>query len=121
MMTTAATRRLPPPPPSARAVERRTHERYELLAQVELRKQDVVAILAVANVSQGGMLLRRTVDDVEIAKGDQVSVYLDVDATSVTLDAVVVRVGPEQVALMWTTNAPAALVQLEQLLAALAR
>lgn len=109
----------PPLPPGA---ERRRHERFELLAQVELRRAGEVSLLPVANISAGGMLVKLEGDALaDIAVGEQVSVFLDIsdapEPIAVTLDAAVVRVnGVASVALKWTTTESATLAQLAKLL-----
>jgi hypothetical protein len=101
----------PPLPPGA---ERRRHERFELLAQVELRRNAEVSVLPVANISAGGMLIKLEGGELaDIAVGEQVNVFLDVtdlpEPISLTIDATVVRLhGVASVALRWTsTNNPA--------------
>jgi len=118
-----ATAKRPPLPPGA---ERRKFERFELLAQVELRRHGEVYLLPVVNISAGGMLVR--IDDgslTDIAVDERVNVYLEVadfaEPLTMTMEAVVVRVGmvddaPVGVALMWTSVNGSALVQLAKLL-----
>ncbi|HEU4615692.1 MAG TPA: PilZ domain-containing protein, partial [Kofleriaceae bacterium] len=55
MGSSVPARARPPLPPGA---ERRRHERFELLAQVEVRRMAEVSVLPVANISAGGMLVR---------------------------------------------------------------
>ena len=111
----------PPLPPGA---ERRRFERFELLAQVQLRLRDDVAILPIVNISAGGMLLRMEAGDLPgVGVDQQVSVFLDVDLfaepISLTMDATVVRVLPGQpatVGLMFTSSDPREVQKLAKLL-----
>lgn len=47
--------RPPPPPPPGN--ERRAHQRYELLAQVQITRQSEVHILSTSNISRGGFFI----------------------------------------------------------------
>jgi hypothetical protein len=107
--------RRPPPPPGA---ERRRSERVELLAQVQLRRGDgEVALLPVANISAGGVLLRVEPGTMPrgLRVGGPVGVYLDLGGDlSLDGEAEVVRLdllgGPGRspgIALMWTSSDPA--------------
>src|SRR5689334_4601843 len=101
----------PPLPPGA---ERRRFERFELLAQVELRLHGEVVVLPIVNIAAGGILLRMELDDVAgIGMDEHVSVFLDVhdmpQPITISMDATVVRVVPgasPSVALMWTSANP---------------
>lgn len=109
----------PPLPPGG---ERRRSERFELLAQVELRRHAEVTLLPVANISAGGMLIRLEGGQLaDIAVGELVSVFLDVsdlpEPIVVTLEAKVVRVnGVSSIALMWTSTNPEMVAQLGKLI-----
>ena len=115
----------PPPPPSP-PPERRQSERVELLAQVELRHGDgEVALLPVANISAGGVLLRLEEGVLPAVRvGDAVGVFLDVgDDMTFEVDAEVVRLDvaddpdrPVAVALMWSSADPAFAARLAQAL-----
>lgn len=100
-------RRTPPLPPRA---ERRKADRVELFAQVELRTHDEVRILSVTNISAGGVLLQN--DGIEIDPGDTVSVSVDANDISFTLDATVIRCNATDLAVQWTSNDCEALTRL---------
>ncbi|HLU65389.1 MAG TPA: PilZ domain-containing protein [Kofleriaceae bacterium] len=119
----------PPPPPGS---ERRRSPRFEVLAQVELRRGDgEVVILPVANISAGGVLLRIEPGMLlrGLRVGDPVGVYVDLGGeVSFDVDAEVVRVdllgGPGRepgIALMWTSTDPAFATTLARVLEAQAR
>src|SRR5687768_7762846 len=115
----------PPPPPRS---ERRAHERYDLLAQVELEGGGEVAVLQVANISAGGIRLqigRR--EPMPTRVGQAVQLYLDLGddadgAVALRARAEVVRVdlgGPDRdpsIALMWTSSDPDTSRQLTRVL-----
>ncbi len=104
------------------------HERFPLMAQLELRHGSDVSVLPVSNISAGGVLVG--VGQLELVRarpGDQVEVFLDPmdegDDVSVRAVAEVVRVdsGREPgIALMWASNDPDVLARLSRLLAYLA-
>lgn len=108
-------------PPSPES-ERRQHERFELLAQVELRRGDQVATFTVINISAGGVLLRND-SEVEVSTGETIRLHLDVPTLNVSfsIDATVVRVVaatsklPARAA-MWKSSDRAATDALTQLL-----
>jgi hypothetical protein len=106
----AVPRQSRPKPPLPPGAERRQYERFELLAQVELRRKGEVSLLPVANISAGGMAVRLEGGELaDIAIGEPVSVFLEVsdlpEPIAVTLDASVVRVnGVSSVALKWTST-----------------
>jgi c-di-GMP-binding flagellar brake protein YcgR len=117
----------PPPPPGR---NRRRHVRYELFAQVEVRRGDDVSILPVVNISAGGVLLQLSADEpVSAQPGAVVTVFLDVDLggepLTIELDAEVVRLAPGDashaptMALMWTSDDPAVAQQLMAILSRL--
>ena len=104
-------------------VERRQFERFELLAQVELRMRGEVVVLPIVNISAGGVLLSVEDDQLPgVGIDEQVSVFLDVDEMpfSINMDATVVRVIPGEskgIALMWTSSNPNEVAKLARLLA----
>jgi hypothetical protein len=120
-------RNKPPLPPGA---ERRRSERIELLAQVELRRHDDVAVLPTINVSAGGMLVGLEHGALhDVAVGEDVHIFLATDdygePIEVAMDATVVRViesagHPTAVAVMWSSKDPRAVGQLAKLLAHIA-
>jgi hypothetical protein len=111
----------PPLPPGA---ERRRFERFELLAQVELRMRGEVVVLPIVNISAGGILLRIDRDLAGVGVDEQVSVFLDItdiaEPIMLTMDATVVRViageTSTSIALMWTSTSGEAVGKLAKLL-----
>ena len=111
----------PPLPPGA---ERRRFERFELLAQVELRMRGEVVVLPIVNISAGGILLRIDRDLAGVGVDEQVSVFLDItdmpEPIMLTMDATVVRVivgeTSTSIALMWTSTSGDAVGKLAKLL-----
>ena len=102
--------------------ERRQYERFELLAQVELRHSNEVETLATINISAGGLLLRND-RNVKFEIGEQIRIGFDVPelAPAFAIDATVVRVvgptaKPGLLAAMWTSSDPAATEGLAQIL-----
>jgi hypothetical protein len=102
--------------------ERREHERFELLAQVELRRGGDVETLPAINISAGGLLLRND-HNVAFEIGETIRVHFDVpDLTPpFAIDAVVIRViamtsRPAALAAMWTSSDSAATASLAQML-----
>lgn len=102
--------------------ERRQHERYELLAQVELRRADQVAAFTVLNVSASGVLLRND-HGIEVSTTEIIRLHFDIPELGLlfSIDATVVRVvaptsKPGAVAAMWTSSDPAASASLAELL-----
>ena len=74
----AGTQHKQPPPPCPGSVERRRHERYPLLAQVELQANSEILVLEAHNISMGGMYLAAGADDlIDVSRGDRVELYLD--------------------------------------------
>lgn len=124
MPTPTPARPQPPGPPPR--IERRGAERYELLAQVELRRHGEIFVLPVVNISASGMLVRVDDDSLpDLEVQEQVSIYVELldlpDPIAVTLDAVVVRVAmegtrPTGVAVMWKPLPRDARAQLVKLL-----
>lgn len=113
------TGRKPPPPP--RAGERREHERYELWAQLELRQGGEVWVLAVRDISAGGIYVELGANErAAVRAGDRLTICLDLgenDAGAplrLETEVEVVRVvlpGPGRpggFGVMWTTADPAA-------------
>ena len=102
--------------------ERRQHERYELLARVELRHSGQAETLVTINISAGGLLLRND-HDVAVEIGDTLRIVLDAPelAPAFAIDAKVVRViaatgKPGLIAAMWTSSDAAAIESLGQIL-----
>jgi hypothetical protein len=102
--------------------ERREHERFELLARVELRYGDEVETFVVINISAGGVLLRND-RNVQRAIGDRIRITLDAPelAPVFSIDATIVRVvaptsKPALLAAMWTSSDAAASAALGQIL-----
>jgi len=107
---------------SGPGAERRQHERFELLAQVELRRGGDLEAFTVLNISAGGLLLRND-RNVEFTIGEAIRVHLDVPELSIAfaLDAKVIRVvgptsKPAALAAMWTSSDVEASASLAQLL-----
>jgi hypothetical protein len=104
------------------SAERRHHERFELLAQVELHRGGQLETLTVLNVSAGGLLLRND-HDVELVLGEVIRVHFDVPQLSLAfaIDARVIRIvaptaKPPALAAMWSSSDAAASAGLAQLL-----
>ena len=102
--------------------ERRQHERFELLAQVELRHSGQIETLPTINISAGGLLLRND-RNVKIEIGEQIRIVFDVPqlAPAFTIEATVVRVvaatsKPALLAAMWSSSDAAATHGLSQIL-----
>lgn len=102
--------------------ERRHHERFELLAVVELRRGGDLETLTVLNISAGGLLLRND-HNVEFTMGEPIRIHLDVPQLSIVfaMDARVIRIvaptaKPAALAAMWTSSDAEAAASLAQLL-----
>ncbi len=102
--------------------ERREHERFELLARVQLSLGDEVETFAVINISAGGLLLRND-RNVQRAVGERIRVTIDAPelAPAFSIDARIVRVvgptsKPALLAAMWTSNDATANASLGQIL-----
>jgi c-di-GMP-binding flagellar brake protein YcgR len=102
--------------------ERREHERFELLARVELSVGDQVETFVVINISAGGLLLRND-RNIQIAVGERIRITIDAPelAPAFSIDARIVRiVGPTSkpalIASMWTSSDAAASAALGQIL-----
>lgn len=116
----------PPPPPGSR--ERRKHERFELLAQIELRYGDEVSILPVSNISAGGVAVTLSPGQLPgVAMREEVNVFIHHEGHEVTGIGEVVRIGHggggklPSFALMWTSEDPEFSTKLGALLASLKR
>jgi hypothetical protein len=123
-----APRKPPPPPPGAPA---RRHPRFELIAQVELRRGEEVVVLPVGNISAGGVFVKlERGASLGLSSGDAVSVFVAAEEGDEDLafgmDAVVVHVDggggdrPAGVGLMWTSTDAAPVAILSRLLGRLA-
>lgn len=102
--------------------ERREHERFELLAQVELSHGGQLETLVAINISAGGVLLRND-DNVPFTIGESIRVHFDVPelTSKFTLNAKVIRVvaptaRPAALAVMWTSSDASATAALGQML-----
>jgi hypothetical protein len=102
--------------------ERRHFERFELLAQVELRRDGHVEPLTVLNISAGGVLLRND-RNVDFTMGDMIRLHFDIPELGLafSIDARVVRVvaattKPAVLAAMWSSSDDASGAGLAQLL-----
>jgi c-di-GMP-binding flagellar brake protein YcgR len=101
--------------------DRRQHERYELLVQVELTRPDRSERLTVINISAGGVLLRND-RNVALNMAEHIRVRFDVPdlAPAFSIEAKVVRIVTPAakaalVGAMWTSQdaeAGAALAEL---------
>ena len=101
---------------------RRQHERFELLARLELGHGAQIETFVAINISAGGLLLRND-RDVAIDLGARVRIVIDVPelAPAFTIDATIVRVvapttKPGLIAAMWTSSDAVATAALGQLL-----
>lgn len=119
--------RKPPPPPGS---ERRKHERFELIAQLELSHGGEVSLLPVKDISAGGLFIELVPTEmIRVHAHDEVSVFLDLGADAsgapltLSANAEVVRVdlgGPGRSAgfgLMWKSSDPELFTQLGRILA----
>jgi len=107
---------------TARVDERRQHERFEVVARVELERGGHATTLTVLNISAGGVLLRND-DNAEFEIGQSIRIRFDVPelTSAFEIDATIVRVvAPTTklpvVAAMWTSSDAAATSGLGQLL-----
>lgn len=107
----------PPTPPGR---DRRRHTRYDIFAQIQLRRGADVSVLPVLNISAGGVLVELAEGEhPAVRPGETVDVFLDTgdleqdSSESFETAAEVVRVdlgGPGRrptIALMWTSDDPA--------------
>lgn len=108
-------RRQPPPPPGT--ANRRSHPRYELLAQVELDSHDGdVTLLEVGNLSLGGLFVLAE-EGFTLIPGERVHVFIDLDDdVELRAPAEVVRSTEAGIALMWVTRDPDVAADLTRLL-----
>ena len=102
--------------------ERRQHERFELVVQVTLRRDEASETLTVINISAGGVLLRND-RNVEVSVGGTIHVQFEVTelGASFAIEAQVIRVvaattKPGLLAAMWTSSDAAANAALSELL-----
>ena len=102
--------------------ERREHERFELLAQVELRHSSHIETLVVINISAGGLLVRND-RNIELAVGERIRITIDAPelAPAFSIDATIVRVvaptaKPGLLAAMWTSSDAIATASLGEIL-----
>jgi len=102
--------------------ERREHERFELLARVELSHGGQVETFVVINISAGGLLLRND-HNLQIAIGERIRISLDAPelAPAFTIDAKIVRVVGQTakaglLAAMWISSDTSATAALGQIL-----
>ena len=106
--------------------ERRQHERFELLAQVELSSGDRVGTMTTINISAGGVFLRND-GNVAFEVGDEIRVRFEVpDLVAFTIGARIIRVVAQTakaaaLAAMWTSSDAVATNALGQLLWSLKR
>lgn len=107
--------------------ERRDHERYDLFAQVELRRAGQIETCTILNISASGLLARND-HGVEVSSGEIVRIHFDIPELTLafSIDATVVRVvaataKPAAFAAMWTSSDAAAIASLSELLWKLAR
>ncbi len=102
--------------------ERRQHERFELVARVELCHGDHVEAFVVINISAGGILLLNDRNAQRVV-GERIRVSIDAPelTPAFSIDARIVRVvGPTSkpglLAAMWTSSDEAASASLGQIL-----
>lgn len=102
--------------------ERRQHERFELLARVELNHSGQVETFVTLNISAGGVLLRND-RNVMLAIGERIRISFDAPelAPAFRIDATIVRVvAPTTKApllgAMWTSSDATATAALGQML-----
>jgi hypothetical protein len=102
--------------------ERREHERFDLLARVELRRGGQIETLTAINISAGGILLLNE-RNLPYATGEEIRVHLDAPqlTPAFVIDATIVRVvaatsKPGVLAAMWTSSDAAATASLAQML-----
>lgn len=102
--------------------ERREHERFELLAHVELDHSGHVETFVTINISAGGLLLRND-RNLRLAVGERIRVTFDAPtlAPAFAIDATIVRVvaataKPGLVGAMWTSSDATATAGLGQIL-----
>ena len=116
--------------PQTSGAERRVHERYEVIAQVEVNASDDVLLLALKNISLGGALLQ-VPDAAQFSTGDELSAFVDLsddagDNLAVNLEAEVIRSihepGSEAaIAVRWIGESDFSRKQLERVIEFVAR
>lgn len=104
------------------SAERRQHERFELLVNVQLRRGGQIETFPTINISAGGILLRND-RNIPADIGDVIRLSFDVPelAPAFSIDATVVRVvaptsKPALLAAMWRSSDDAASRGLGQIL-----
>jgi c-di-GMP-binding flagellar brake protein YcgR len=102
--------------------DRRQHERFELLAQVQLSHSSQFETFVTVNISAGGVLLRND-RNIQIAIGERIRIGFDAPqlAPAFVIDAKIVRVvgatgKPGLLAAMWTSSDATATHALGQIL-----
>ncbi|MFN0250952.1 MAG: PilZ domain-containing protein [Kofleriaceae bacterium] len=102
--------------------DRRQHERFELLAQIQLSHSSQVETFVTINISAGGVLLRND-RNIQIAVGERIRVAFDAPqlAAAFAIEATIVRFvaatgKPGLIAAMWTSSDTTATAALGQLL-----
>ncbi|MBP6631867.1 MAG: PilZ domain-containing protein [Kofleriaceae bacterium] len=102
--------------------ERRRHERFELLARIDLRHSSATETCVTINISAGGVLLRND-RNFAVAMGDRVRIGIDAPelAPAFTIDAIIVRAveattKPGLIGAMWASSDAAASAALNQVL-----
>ncbi len=106
------------------ASDRRQHERIEVYASVQLRQNDDTLVLAVKDISLGGVFLHADAHDFTAFQVGRVYELMVFDATDeqsppLTISAWVVRREPTGIALMWSGKHD--LQELETMIARLRR
>jgi hypothetical protein len=110
----------PPPPPQ----NTRKYPRYEMYASVELHAEAETVILPAGNISLGGCYLAADGHDLSMFEAGthiEVAVFdaLNEKKKPVTLEAEIMRVDEEGVALMWSATDSDAAIRLAKLLESL--
>lgn len=102
--------------------ERREHERFELLANVQLSLGELVETFVVINISAGGILLLND-RNVQHVVGERIRITIDAPelTPAFSIDARIVRVvgptaKPGLLAAMWTSSDASASASLGQIL-----
>lgn len=102
--------------------DRRQHERFELLARVQLSHSSQFETFVTVNISAGGVLLRND-RNIQIAIGERIRIGFDAPqlAPPFAINATIVRVvaatgRPGLLAAMWTSSDAAATAALGQVL-----
>ena len=105
------------PPSQGRPSEQRQHPRFEVFASVELKRGDDTLVLAVKDISLGGIYVSADSHDVgalKIGSIHELHVFdaLDASGPAVFRRAVVVRHTSEGVGLSWTGGGDGSLEKL---------